>query len=60
MDCFHVLATVMTSVITKSRVNVSFQIMVFSEYMPRSGIAGSYVCSVFSSLETILSPSNCS
>ena len=28
-------------------VHISFQIMVFSEYMPRSGIAGSYGISIF-------------
>ena len=29
-------------------VHISFQNMVFSRYMPRSGIAGSYGCSIFS------------
>ena len=30
LDCFHVLAILITSVTTNSGVNVSFQIMVFS------------------------------
>ena len=38
--CFHVLATVNSAAINV-RVHVSFRIMVFSGYMPRSGIAES-------------------
>ena len=39
--CFHVLAVV-NSAGVKTGLHVSFKIMVFSEYRPRSGIAGSY------------------
>ena len=43
LGCFHVLAIV-NSAVMNIRVHVSFQIRVFifSGYMPRSGIAGSY------------------
>ena len=41
LGCFHVLAIV-NSVAMKNGIHVSFSILVFSEYMPRSGIAGSY------------------
>ena len=34
-------------------VHVSFQILVLSGYMPRSGVAGSYSSSVFSFLRTL-------
>ena len=40
-DCFHVLAIV-NSVAVNTEVQVSFSIMVFSGYMPSSGIVGSY------------------
>ena len=43
--CFHVLAT-LSSAAVNTGVHVSFQIMVFSSYMPRSRIAGSYDSSV--------------
>ena len=49
LDCFHVLAIV-NSAEMNIEVHVSFQIMVFSRYMPRSGIAGSYGISIFSFL----------
>ena len=39
--CFHVLAIV-NSAAMNNRVHVSLSILVFSGYMPRSGIAGSY------------------
>ena len=46
---FHVLAIVNSAAVNVG-VHVSFQIMVFSGYMPRSGIAGSYGSSIFSFL----------
>ena len=42
LGCFHVLAIV-NSAAVNSGMNVSFSILVSSGYMPRSGIAGSYV-----------------
>ena len=42
LGCFHVLAIV-NSAATNIGVHVSFQIIVLSGYMPRSGIAGCYV-----------------
>ena len=49
LGCFHVLAIV-NSATMNTEVHVSFLIraFVFSGYMPRSGIAGSYGNSVFS------------
>ena len=45
LGCFHVLAIV-TSAVRNIEVHASFQIMVFSGYMPRSGIVGSYGSSI--------------
>ena len=41
LGCLHVVATVNSAAIN-SGVHISFGIVVFSRYMPRSGIAGSY------------------
>ena len=49
LGCFHVLAIV-NSATMNIRVHISFQIMIFSGYMLRSEIAGSYGSSIFSSL----------
>ena len=49
LGCFHVLAIV-NSAAMNIGVHVSFQIMVFFRYMPRSGIAGSYGSSFLSFL----------
>ena len=53
LGCFHVL-TVVNSAAVNIGVHVSFLIraFVFSEYMPRSGIAGSYGNYIFSVLKT--------
>ena len=47
LGCFHVLAIV-NSASVNTGVHVSFQIRVFSRYMPRSGTAGSYGSFIFS------------
>ena len=49
---FHVLAIVNSAAVNIG-VHVSFQVMVFSRYMPRSGIAGSYGSSIFNFLQYI-------
>ena len=49
LDCFHVL-TIVNSASINIGVHVSFRIIVLSRYMPRSGIGGSYVNSIFSFL----------
>ena len=46
LGCFHALAIV-NSAAMNIGVHVSFQIMVFSGYVPRSGIARSYGSSIF-------------
>ena len=52
LGCFHVLVLV-NSAFVNTGVTVSFQIMVFSGYMPRSGIDGSYGSSTFYFLKNL-------
>ena len=49
LGCFHVLAVV-NSASLNIGVCVSFRIMVFSRYLPKSGIAGSFGSPIFSFL----------
>jgi len=46
LSCFHVLAIVNNAAVNIG-MRVSFRIIVFTGYMPRSGIAGSHVNSYF-------------
>ena len=41
LGCFHVLAIVNSATMNKG-IHVSLSVLVYSGYMPRSGIAGSY------------------
>ena len=41
LSCFHVLSSVNSAIINIG-VRVSFSVKIFSGYMPRSGLAGSY------------------
>ena len=53
IGCLHVL-TVVNSAAVNIGVHVSFQIMIFSKYMPRSGITESYGRSIFIFLRNLI------
>ena len=46
LGCFHVLAIVNSAAVNNG-IHVSFSILVSSGYMPRSGIAGGFITSLF-------------
>ena len=52
LGCFHVLAIVISAEVNNG-VHVSFWTMVFSGYMPSSGIAGSYSSFIYSFLKNL-------
>ena len=52
LGCFHVLAIGNNAAVITG-VHVSFWIMFFSGYVPRSGIAGSYGSSLFSFFRSV-------
>ena len=52
LGCFHVLANV-NSAAVNTGVHVSFSVRVFSRYLPRSRIAGSYSNLIFSFLRNL-------
>ena len=52
LGCFHILAVV-NSVTVNTGVHITFQVVVFSGYMPMSGIAGSYGNSILSVLRNL-------
>ena len=50
VGCFHVLDSAAMNI----RVHVSFQILDFCRYMPRSGMAGSYASYIFILLRNLI------